>query len=93
MTDKKKHVDSIHDVEQHEQSFETLEEHLQQTHLRENSILIRSSGEERCDKNFSVSIKHHCNICPLSFEMEDELQQHMIKHIENARPPSIMKKC
>ena len=49
-------------------------------------------SDKACDESFQDSPKHLCNVCLLSFGWEHELKQHMVKHVQNARPPTILKK-
>ena len=52
------------------------------------------------DKDISVSFvdseelpKNLCSICLFSFKLKDELKEHLQKHTERKKLPSILKKC
>ena len=105
---KNNHMKTIHSVQQCKQSVVELHQHIENTHGDQSKIsdehilkspdLItiesspNSSNVETNSKSFQFSTKHLCHVCLLSFGLEHELNQHIKKHGENVRPPSILKK-
>ena len=62
------------------------------------NLLSQSDLDAYTEENFVDNFHHSeespknvCNVCLLSFNIEDELRKHMPKHLKAARPPPILK--
>ena len=93
LQENQKHMKNIHDEKQFQYLEENHKPKMSDDDLAESLNLNtidsspNSRTEETCDKT-----KHLCNVCLLSVELEHEMKEHMLKHGENSRPPSILKK-
>ena len=96
---------SVHDVNQCE-NLSTLmpdfENHVHTSHYsgekmcnfttKTSDEILVLSGEKEEFEDYDDLPKQLCTVCLLSFKTEDDLTEHMTKHIENTRHPSILNK-
>ena len=54
-------------------------------------LCSNSSQDTEAVVDYPDSPNNLCNLCFLSFPNEDELKQHLTKHMDNVKPPSILK--